>query len=987
MEGRTVSHYSVRERLGRGGMGVVYRAEDLQLGRTVALKFLSLELEGAAPEARERFFREARAASALDHPRICTVYEIGESEDGRPFIAMAYCAGETLSERIRRDQVPFDDARTIILQIAEGLLAAHDAGVVHRDVKPANIMLTPGGVKVLDFGLAKLSDVTHLTKTGATLGTPAYMSPEQATGGAVDHRSDIWSLGAILYEMLTGTRAFPGDNPTAIMYAILSHEIRPAAELRPDVPADLERVIRRCLQREPAERYQSLRELFTDLGVDERTRSLNLGGYDSARTMISHSPGSASRHARRLLRRRAPWLVASAVLMVAASLAVWLSLRSPPPPALEPGASASSGAAAAAPMQAVGVAGFVNRTGDPAYDWYGDGLARLVTDALAGSRLLRVVASETVAELQPADGSDRALLEAASQAGLGTLIVGEILPGPQGVSVAARVMDTGEGRVLAARRVDGLDPKTLLGSVDEIAAEARRGLGLPPEDSVNVYAADFATDSPEAFKAYLDGLEAFAGWRYDEAERAFTAALALAPDFVMARYRLAWVLAATGRRDEALAEIRSAAAAADRLNDREARYVRAAEAEFAARTDDALAQYRELVAAYPYDTDARHLLAGALHDAGRYDEEIAELEVLARLAGDDSVVRSMLGYAYLAKKDFTRAVVELQRYVELEPDSANGHASLGDAYRAQGELDLAAGEYRAALEADAGFYEAATSLAVVEALAGRLNDAERRLRELVEAAAVPPRNRLDAAFELASLLRWQGRFGEAAAVLASLEDEIESEQVREAMALAIRGSCLAELGDTRAARRLIERAVQRSPGTPTRYLFARGLLELRQGDTAAVRDTAAAIDELALPPDDPDRTEDRAAAYLEGMALLAEKDATRAVDRLSVAVASAGYEYAVYRLGLARAYLAAGRLPEAMSAARQAAESVDMAAPRLDLMADRARARLELARVLAAMGRPDKAAAEARSFLDLWRNADSELAELAEARALAAAAE
>ena len=254
MDERTISHYEIMEPLGRGGMGVVYLAKDLKLGRTVALKFLPADL-GESEEAKKRFLREAQAASALDNPRICTIYEIGEADDGRPFISMAHCDGETLKDRIADGPLPVDEARAITVQIAEGLVAAHDAGITHRDIKPANIMLTSGGVRILDFGLAKLSDSTHLTRTGAAMGTPAYMSPEQATGGEVDHRTDLWSLAAILYEMVTGVRPFDGDNATAIMYAILTNDPRPVTDLRPEAPDDLARVIRRGLQRDQTERY------------------------------------------------------------------------------------------------------------------------------------------------------------------------------------------------------------------------------------------------------------------------------------------------------------------------------------------------------------------------------------------------------------------------------------------------------------------------------------------------------------------------------------------------------------------------------------------------------------------------------------------------------------------------------------------------------------------------------------------------------------
>ena len=211
MVDQTVSHYQIEEKLGGGGMGVVYKARDLKLKRTVALKFLPPELT-RDEEAKVRFMHEAQAASALDHVNVGSIHEIDEAEDGRLFIAMAYYAGETLKKKIARGPLPVAEALDYAVQIAQGLSKAHEAGIIHRDVKPANVMVTEEGVvKIVDFGLAKVAEQTQLTKTGTTLGTVAYMSPEQARGEAVDQRTDIWALGVVLYEMLVGRRPFPGE--------------------------------------------------------------------------------------------------------------------------------------------------------------------------------------------------------------------------------------------------------------------------------------------------------------------------------------------------------------------------------------------------------------------------------------------------------------------------------------------------------------------------------------------------------------------------------------------------------------------------------------------------------------------------------------------------------------------------------------------------------------------------------------------------------
>jgi serine/threonine protein kinase/tetratricopeptide (TPR) repeat protein len=257
-------HYTMLEQLERGGMGVVYRARDARLGRSVALKFIPPHL-AASDEAKRRFLVEAQAAAALEHPNICTVYEVGETDDGRMYIAMPFYVGETLAHLIARGPAPLTQAIRITLDIADGLAKAHERGIVHRDIKPANIMLTSDGlVKILDFGIAKLS-ASGQTEPGMRLGTIAYMSPEQALGMGVDHRTDIWSLGVVLYEALAGTRPFHGDDDLAILYAIQSRDLEPLSRSRDDLPAALDGVLAKALAKRPEERFPTMRALSDEL--------------------------------------------------------------------------------------------------------------------------------------------------------------------------------------------------------------------------------------------------------------------------------------------------------------------------------------------------------------------------------------------------------------------------------------------------------------------------------------------------------------------------------------------------------------------------------------------------------------------------------------------------------------------------------------------------------------------------------------------------
>lgn len=312
MIGRAVSHYRVLEEVGSGGMGIVYLAEDVRLNRKAALKFLPPAI-ARDPQAEGRLLREAQAASTLDHPNIATVYEIGEWE-GQLFIAMAYYKGETLRRRIERGTMPIDEVATIAAQIADGLATAHAAGIVHRDLKPANVLITPQGqVKILDFGLAKLVSAERetalsMTGPGTTLGTVAYMAPEQARGLFVDQRADVWSFGAVLYEMLTGRTPFTGNSLTAILLSLATETPAPVRSLRPDTPPELERLITGALQKDPDRRTPTIAEISAQIG-EYRAR------VSGAHAVVPTVPRSAWRH---------PGIVgATAVLIVLAALAWW----------------------------------------------------------------------------------------------------------------------------------------------------------------------------------------------------------------------------------------------------------------------------------------------------------------------------------------------------------------------------------------------------------------------------------------------------------------------------------------------------------------------------------------------------------------------------------------------------------------------------------------------------------------------------------------
>lgn len=468
--GQVISHYKVLGELGRGGMGVVYKAYDLSLERTVVLKILSADLVGD-PESRRRFLREARLASALDHPNICSIYEIAET-DGHYFIVMPYVDGRTLKRVIGGKPLDLESGMSIALQVADALVAAHARGIIHRDIKSTNILITDRGqVKILDFGLAKLSAEhlspseegarADLTEIGATLGTPSYMSPEQARGERVDHRTDIFSFGVVLYEMATGRVPFKAKTRVETMAAVIHTEPRPVRQLNPLIPASLEGVIERAMKKDPRDRYQTMRDLLDDLLAIAPDIGRVSGIPDGVRVPF-HPP----------VREWFFWPLVRDLRRVVRS--VWRGTLFRSPTAAVHSSSSPKGefSLTNGPTRTLAILPFKNLSSNPDDDVYSLSLADSLITELGKLKTVSVQPSSRIARYQHRLVDPRQI---GRDLRVDAVLVGAFLRSPEGFRVTAQLIETRSGDLLWTEKVDA-HPKDILTVLDHITQKIVSGM-------------------------------------------------------------------------------------------------------------------------------------------------------------------------------------------------------------------------------------------------------------------------------------------------------------------------------------------------------------------------------------------------------------------------------------------------------------------------------------------------------------------------------
>jgi serine/threonine protein kinase/Tfp pilus assembly protein PilF len=676
--------YEVIEELGRGGMGNVYRAFDRKIHEEIAIKILKPEI-ALEKKLVQRFGNELRIARRISHHNVCRMHDLHE-EGNTLYITMEYVRGEDLKTLIRRmGTLPVGKTLSIARQVAEGMAEAHKLGVVHRDLKPGNVMIDrEGNAKVMDFGIARSIFAGGMTAEGAMIGTPEYMSPEQVDGKETDGRSDIYSLGVLIYEMATGRVPFEGDTPLSVAFKHKNEPPQGPRKLNPQIPEDLNRLILRCLEKDRSRRYQTADEFLADLAKIEE------GLPTTERISLRRKPTTSREITVKLSLRKTVVPAAVAVGLIIAVFLAWRSLFRP---------------AAPGPRQSVAVITFENQTGDKAYDYLQDAIPNLLITSLEQSQSIRIASWERLRDLlkrlgkggQTVIDSDLGF-ELCRMDGIQAIVLGSFVKAGNAFATDVKVLDVATKRILTTvgARGDGVD-SILKKQIDELSREIVGGFGRA-QKAAPAPITEVTTASLDAYNAFLRGRDEFEKFYYADARRSLEKAIDLDPGFAMAHSYLWKVYTLIGNADAARETLEKLKTMGGRVKGKEGLYIQALLANWVERNPEKYEKIlKKIIAMYPEEKRCRAELGQFYMNSRKYDEAVAELKQAIALDPQYGTAINLLAYTYGYQNKFDEAIKQFELYASISPGDANPHDSMGDLYFRMGKFEAAIEKYKQAL--------------------------------------------------------------------------------------------------------------------------------------------------------------------------------------------------------------------------------------------------------------------------------------------------